>query len=206
MEAKDLRFSIVIPFYNASAYLPRSIGDVLSQTYSDWELLLVDDCSTDEGSRVAENCAAKDERIKVIRHEQNLGVSAARNTGIGRAAGDYLLMLDADDRYEPTLLEKLSEALNEYAADVAVYGFWEEYFDGDQKTYEKIFTAKDICLTEIKEIAHKVYELNKMTMYGYPWNKAYRLSYLREGGYLFGEDSFGEDILFNISVFQNITS
>ena len=206
MEAKDLRFSIVIPIYNASAYLPRAVEDILHQTYENWELLLVDDKSTDEGGSIAEAYAEKDGRIRVFHHEENLGVSAARNTGIAHAAGDYLLLLDADDGYEPELLDKLFYVLTEHSSDVVVYGFWEEYLEGDKKTYEKEFVTETLYLTDPEKIHRTVYDLNKMTMYGYPWNKAYRLSYLREGGHVFGGDSFGEDILFNISVFQNITS
>ncbi len=89
--------SIVIPVYNAAGFIKETILSVKNQTHTDWELLLVDDCSTDGSVTLMEEEAAHDPRIRVIRQPQNMGAAAARNRGVAEAKGRYLAYLDADD-------------------------------------------------------------------------------------------------------------
>lgn len=99
--------SIIVPVYNTEKYIKECIKSVLCQTYTIWELLLIDDGSTDKSGDICEEYAQKDKRIKVI-HQKNQGVSAARNTALDNATGDYIMFLDADDFWcESTALEKL---------------------------------------------------------------------------------------------------
>lgn len=98
--------SIVVPVYNAEAFLPETIQYVKQQTYTDWELLLVDDCSTDGGFAYTCEEAKKDERIRPIRQERNAGAAQARNRGIREAKGEIICFLDADDIWMPDKLEK----------------------------------------------------------------------------------------------------
>lgn len=100
--------SVIVPVYNAAAYLPKTIAMVQAQTFTDWELLLVDDCSEDESRKVIEDCLKRrpDERIRLIRQEKNQGAAAARNRGLDEARGRYIAFLDADDVWVPRKLEK----------------------------------------------------------------------------------------------------
>ena len=99
-----MKYSIIIPVYNVEKYLKQSIQSVLDQSYEDFEVILIDDGSTDKSPAICDELAEKDERVKVI-HKQNGGVSSARNEGIRQAKGDYILFLDADDWYDTKLLE-----------------------------------------------------------------------------------------------------
>ena len=114
--------SIIMPCYNAAAYLPQSVGSVLSQTFSDWELIAVDDGSDD--STLNWLRAQTDPRIQVLT-QPNQGVSAARNTGLGLARGQYVAFLDADDTWAPTFLATLFATLQGRPDAVLVYCGWQ---------------------------------------------------------------------------------
>lgn len=99
--------SIIVPVYNVKPYLDRCVSSVLAQTFTDWELMLIDDGSTDGSGEVCDACARRDPRVRVI-HQPNSGVSAARNRGLDKARGEYVMFLDADDYYiDGEALEKL---------------------------------------------------------------------------------------------------
>lgn len=117
--------SIITPFFNAEAYFEEAIASVIAQTYSQWELLLVDDGSTDSSSAIAQQKAAQyPGKIHYLEHagHQNLGKSSARNLGIQHAQGDYIALLDADDIYEPLKLEKQVAILQAHPQAGMVYG------------------------------------------------------------------------------------
>lgn len=100
--------SIVVPVYNAAKYIEQTVSMVQKQTYTDWELILVEDCSKDESRKVLQNLenSLRDSRICVIYKEKNEGAAKARNTGVMAATGEYLAFLDADDIWKETKLEK----------------------------------------------------------------------------------------------------
>lgn len=100
--------SIVVPVYNAAKYIEQTVSMVQKQTYTDWELILVEDCSKDESRKVLQNLenSLRDSRIRVIYKEKNEGAAKARNTGVMAATGEYLAFLDADDIWKETKLEK----------------------------------------------------------------------------------------------------
>jgi len=103
--------SIIVPLYNAEKFIWETVQSVINQTYKDFELLLVDDCSTDRSLAAAE--AINDSRVRVIRQEQNAGAYAARNRGLSEAKGRYIAFLDADDKWEPTKLEDTLKFMGE---------------------------------------------------------------------------------------------
>jgi len=125
--------SIVIPTYNRANLISMSIESVLNQTYKNFELIIVDDCSTDNTQEVISNF--KDPRIRYIRHDQNLGGSAARNLGIKMARGEYIAFQDSDDEWLPEKLVKQMRVFGNAPAEVGVVytGFWR--IVGDKKTY-----------------------------------------------------------------------
>lgn len=125
--------SIVVPVYNTEVYLRRCVDSILDQSFTDFELLLVDDGSTDGSSSICDEYAAKDSRVSVI-HQCNAGVSAARNAGLAYAFSEsetqYLTFIDSDDFVAPTYLYTLYQALLDNNADISVCG---EYTHGGQK-------------------------------------------------------------------------
>lgn len=123
--------SVIIPTYNRAETLPRSIDSVLDQTLGDLELFVVDDASEDDTESVARGY--DDERVTYLRHETNRGGSAARNTGIDRATGDYVAFLDSDDEFYPTKLQRQVEALERRSDDwIAAYCGVDMAYESDE--------------------------------------------------------------------------
>lgn len=119
----SLLVSVIVPVYNAKAYLDECLLSLLGQTYENTEILLVDDGSTDCSGTICDAYAAKDARIKTL-HKENGGASSARNAGLREATGDYIYFLDSDDHIEPTLLEKLLQSAEETQADLVFFDAW----------------------------------------------------------------------------------
>lgn len=117
--------SVVVPLHNMEDYLEQCIASILNQTLSDFELILVDDGSTDESGAICDRMAVQDDRIRVI-HRPCGGVSAARNTGLDAACGEYIMQVDADDYVEPELLEILLSLCLEHQLRLAACNHWIE--------------------------------------------------------------------------------
>lgn len=113
--------SIIVPVYKVEKYLPRCIDSILAQTFRDFELILIDDGSPDNCGAICDDYAARDSRIKVI-HQENAGVSAARNAGLDIASGTYLGFVDSDDWIEPEMYETMIATAKEKNVDVVVCG------------------------------------------------------------------------------------
>lgn len=118
----DAILSIIIPAYNVAGYLEKCLDSILAQTFQDYEVILVDDGSTDQTPEISDRYAEVDRRITVI-HKQNEGVSIARNTGIEIAKGEYILFFDGDDFVEPYTCEELYKLIKEKQADTIIYGY-----------------------------------------------------------------------------------
>lgn len=115
-----MTFSIIIPCYNVETFLAECLDSVLSQSYSDWEAVCVDDGSTDHSGDIAEDYANRDVRFHII-HQPNGGLSSARNAGIFHAIGDYILFLDSDDVLTPNALEQLAQHICQKNPDVLTF-------------------------------------------------------------------------------------
>ena len=120
--------SIITPAYNAAAYIAETIESVLAQTYTNWEMLIVNDCSKDNTPEIVESYAAKDKRIKLINLKQNSGAGVARNTAIQNAKGRYIAFLDSDDLWKKDKLQKQIEFMqqNDYAFTFTSYEHFKE--------------------------------------------------------------------------------
>jgi len=105
-----MRFSVIIPLYNKAPYVAKAIGSVLTQTFTDFELAIVDDGSKDNSAQIAERAIEGCDNCRLIRQE-NAGVSMARNNGVSLSQGEYLCFLDADDWWAPTFLEEMSKLI-----------------------------------------------------------------------------------------------
>ena len=128
--------SIVVPVYNAERFLPETIGLVQKQTYRDWELILVDDCSSDNGAAIVCQYAKDDTRIRLIQQEVNAGAARSRNLGISQANGRYLCFLDADDIWTSQKLEKELAYMKEKKAAFVFTGY--EFADAKGEGLGKI--------------------------------------------------------------------
>ena len=184
--------SIVIPVYNTEEYLSQCVDSILRQTYPDWQLILVDDGSTDRSGNICEGYVGKDSRISVI-HKQNGGVSSARNVGMAAAKGEYLCFVDADDWLDPDFLSDFQ--VDKYGADFYISGW---HFN----VYGKVFSStryREAYCCSVPDIRTEFLRQN-LKANGYPWGKLYKLSIIRNHGIRFNEKlSINEDHLF---VFQ----
>lgn len=115
-----MKFSVIIPLYNKAPYIAKAIDSVLTQTFTGFELVIVDDGSKDDSAQVAEMAIKGCDNCRLIRQE-NAGVSMARNNGVALSQGEYLCFLDADDWWAPTFLEEMSKLIDEFP-DAGIYG------------------------------------------------------------------------------------
>jgi len=115
----NIKVSVVVPVYNVEKYLAKCIESILEQTYTNWELILVNDGSSDNSGKIADEYAGRDSRIKVI-HQKNSGVSTARNAGIEIAEGDYVCFADSDDYLMPEYIDYLLKLALKYDADISL--------------------------------------------------------------------------------------
>ena len=187
--------SIIIPVYNVEKYIRQCLDSVLAQTFTDFEAILVDDCSPDSSGAICDEYAAKDERIKVIHHEQNGGVSRARQAGTDAAQGEYTIHVDPDDWVEPDMLEKLLAHARKTDADMVICDFW---------TYSKrlgnVYVPQNL---EPNLTAESV--LRKIVFQQLPcscWNKLVRRACYSNNniGFYPFDITYCEDELFNIRV------
>ncbi|MEE0706238.1 MAG: glycosyltransferase [Adlercreutzia sp.] len=188
------KVSIVMPVYNGEEYLAEALDSLLAQTLRDFELICVDDGSTDASSDILNSYAASDERIRIAR-QANAGVSAARNNGMGQARGEYLIFCDDDDLFAPTMLEEMVEKMDQWNADICVpNGYKLDMADGGRVVKGNYINTKFLPGQECfsPQEAGK-YLLNFPTFFIY---KMYRLSFVRENGIEFGEQRVEEDALF----------
>ena len=120
--------SVIVPVYRVEAYLERCVKSILSQTYKNLEVILVDDGSPDQCPAICDACAEKDARVKVI-HQENKGLSGARNAGINAASGEYLAFVDSDDYVSPHFIEELYQLLQDTGCAIGQCRF--SYVKGD---------------------------------------------------------------------------
>lgn len=119
----DKLVSIIIPVYNASRFLEETINSIQEQTYSNWEAIFIDDCSSDNSYNLIKKYQKEDKRIKLIKNKTNSGAAVSRNNGINHAEGDYICFLDADDKWHPEKLEKQINFMQELNCEFSFTGY-----------------------------------------------------------------------------------
>lgn len=134
-----MKISVIVPVYNVEIYVSKCISSVLKQSYSDFELLLVDDGSTDDSGKICDMAAGSDSRIKVI-HTTNAGVVAARRTGINSAGGDYIVFIDGDDWVEPDYVSNFVKEIKSHQCDVV----WSVSFCSDKDDHSQLQTWQEM--------------------------------------------------------------
>ena len=137
-----MKISVVMPAYNAERYIEASMGSVLTQTWRDLELIVVDDCSRDATPEKVRRMAERDERVIYLRNERNSGASASRNRGVQAAGGEWIAFLDSDDLWRKDKLERQMALVKQHPDAVLCYtasGFMDE----DGRTYEYVMEAEE---------------------------------------------------------------
>ncbi|WP_270504404.1 glycosyltransferase family 2 protein [Eubacterium limosum] len=178
------KISVIIPVFNVEKFLKKCVDSVVNQTYRNLEIILVDDGSTDNSSKLCDKFKKKDSRIVVI-HKKNGGLSDARNIGISKASGKYISFVDSDDFVNLDMYEILHNELVNNGADIAVCGFFECY---KNKRIENGFSNKDKCILTSKEA---IVNLDKI--FPMAWNKLYKKEIFSDIKYPVGkynEDTF----------------
>jgi glycosyltransferase involved in cell wall biosynthesis len=165
------KISIIIPVYNAEKYLDRCISSAAAQSYSEKEILLIDDGSTDQSPRICDRWAEEHKEIRVI-HQKNGGVSSARNRGIRESRGDLLVMVDSDDYIAADMLSRMMKIMKETDADLVLCGLAK----GKEESYA--FAVPETASAEVigpEEALHRIYENREnMLRYVVPWAKLYK--------------------------------
>lgn len=200
-------FSVIVPCYNVENYLRICIESIIHQSYHQFELILVDDGSTDTSGEICDSYAIMDDRIIVI-HQENGGVSMARNTGINKAIGKWIIFIDPDDWIELTAFEKLHKIIIKTEADIYFFDYYQEYAKKqinkhllDKSCYMDANIIKAIRLAPFNQLIlngkMKEYETNVV------WNKVYKTEVLKYSGLHFIiEARKGQDVIFNAEAFQ----
>jgi len=199
MKENKEKVSIIVPVYNSEKYLNKCIDSIISQTYSNIEILIIDDGSNDQSVNICHEYKKKDNRIKIIK-EKHRGVSNARNVGLENASGDYILFVDSDDWIEKKLIEESISLYKESIADIVIYNL--RQFDNKNQRFCKKQKGYKSGFFKIQNILG---ELLKKEILNAPWNKLYKKSIIDLQNIRFDVNiQIGEDLLFNINYFKAI--
>ena len=186
--------SIIVPIYNAEQYLRRCVDSILNQEYTDYELLLVNDGSTDASGDICEEYGDRDPRVIVIQKE-NTGVSDSRNRALDRARGKYLQFLDSDDWITPDATRLFVRAAEEYGCDMVISDFYRVV--GERLSPKGDIEEEGVLTRE--EFAAHMMENPADFYYGVLWNKLYRRDIVEEHKLRMDTDiSWCEDFMFNL--------
>ena len=195
--------SIIIPIYKVEQYIIECIESVLNQTYRNLEVILVDDCSPDGSWDIAQDyirksAKSKDLNFKYIRHNYNRGLSAARNTGINKASGDYLYFLDSDDEISSNCIELLVQNSNNGQTDVVCSGF---KVRGNEKSIWNNYLFADLYLSGNRNI---IGYYTSGRLYVMAWNKMIRRDLIIKNNLFFKEGVIHEDNHWSFIIMNNI--
>lgn len=176
------RFSVIVPAYRVQAYLHACLDSVLNQSFKDHEIIVVDDCSPDACGPIADEYAVRDPRVGVVHLPHNSGLGPARNAGVARATGEYLLFLDGDDTFAPEALQTIADRLDATGRpDVLVYDYARTYWSGEsvRNTFSEHLAETGPASFRLADRP----ELLKVLMV--VWNKAYRREFIEAEGFTF---------------------
>lgn len=185
--------SIIVPVYKVEKYIHRCVDSIMNQTITDFELILVDDGSPDNCGAICDEYAEKDSRVRVI-HQQNRGLSCARNAGIDAAKGEYICFVDSDDLVLPDYCRVLLEQLRRENCDICACGVL-RFLDGEEPTIEE----KLLTVRTLTSIEYMMLQLEKKTEFGV-WNKLFRRDLFDKLRFM--SDKRNEDVIFSADLLQ----
>lgn len=196
--------SIIIPVYNAEKYLKTTVGSILAQTYKDFELLLVDDGSTDSSLQICQSFSDQDSRVRVL-HKFNGGVSSARNFGLQNAKGEFVTFCDNDDYFYPDYLEVMHNGINRFDVIICNYAECDNRSKINEFIPKKIKESlNSIDIKEEKDFS-KFWPSFDDTCIGQIWRQMFRMSIIKDNNLRF--DGLGyEDSLFTYEYYLHIAS
>ncbi|WP_078840871.1 bifunctional glycosyltransferase/CDP-glycerol:glycerophosphate glycerophosphotransferase [Streptomyces antioxidans] len=200
------RFSVIVPAYEVQPYLSECLRSVLEQDFTDLELIAVDDHSPDACGALIDEAAERDPRVRAVHLAENAGLGRARNAGIRRATGDYLLFLDGDDTLAPGSLRAIADRLARTGEpQVLVFDYARVDWTGDLVRNVRAGLLREGdpgCVRQVFRLDQRP-ELSRLLMVA--WNKAYRRDFVREGGFAFPA-GFYEDTPWTFSVLLSAES
>lgn len=188
--------SIIIPVYNVAQYLDDCLNSIIRQTYKNLEIIIIDDGSTDDSLEICRSFAAKDKRLTVI-HQENAGVSAARNAGLSIMTGNYVLFIDSDDRIEQNMVESFIEILDENSKIDAVFCGYKEFDDETGTIIKEVVPNQSKLVDRDKGVAEIFGEYSTML-----WNKMFRCSIIDKSDLFDVTLKIGEDELWMVDVLK----
>lgn len=195
-----MKFSIIVPAYNVAQYIEECVESVLNQDYDNFEVIVVDDGATDETPQIIDSLAQKSKKVKVI-HQKNGGLSAARNSGIEAASGDYILFLDGDDFWsDNSFLTCLDNMITKEMVDVVIFPFTYYY---QNKLVEKFFNTKNLSGKFETDCADLV---KRDLMIAPAWNKCVKRTLFADGSLDFQVGFLSEDCLWCANLLKLMTS
>ncbi len=199
--------SVVVPVYNVEKYLNRCVESIVNQTYTNLEIILVDDGSPDNCPDMCDDWAEKDARIRVV-HKENQGLGMARNTGIENANGNYIFFFDSDDYVDITIVEKCINAAIDNNSDAVIFGRYDVFDDG--RTVARRITARD-CIFDKNAVLNEL--LPAMFTYdmGFgvsAWGKMFNLNTIKKYQLKFASEKeiISEDAFFALEFFSKAES
>jgi glycosyltransferase involved in cell wall biosynthesis len=183
-----MKFSIIVPVYNCINELPSCVDSIRRQTESDWELLLIDDGSSDGSSALCDELAEQDERIRVF-HKENGGASSARNLGLQHRRGEYIMFFDGDDTVESDLLEQVSATLSKSSPELVIFGMaFDSYSASGQLEKTELFSVSRAGLVTKEEILSSFSDYFADNTLSSACNKVFSGSILQKTGLRFSEE------------------
>ncbi|MGU8908540.1 glycosyltransferase family 2 protein [Clostridium perfringens] len=193
-----MKFSILVPIYNTETYLKKCINSILEQTYANFELILINDGSTDNCGYICDYYKSIDKRIKVI-HKHNSGVSSTKNIGINNSIGEYIVFVDSDDYIEKNFLEVISKEIESQEYEMIFFGFKEETEDNTIVSVNNVNKNK-YYKSEFSECITYLIDNN---IFGYQCSKVINSKTIKENNIKFDENiSLNEDLLFTFEVLK----
>ena len=189
------KISVIVPIYNAEKNIERCIKSILGQTYSNFELLLIDDGSKDKSIEICNQYSKMDNRVSVY-HKKNEGVSKTRNYGIEKAKGQYLQFIDSDDYIERNMLDNMVKQIEKNDSDLCICGF--EYSYREPMENKKNYASNQLLHIESKEYIKKYMASHIENNILLPvWNKLFKLTIIKDNNIRFNENiSLSEDFAF----------
>ncbi|MFG2832216.1 CDP-glycerol glycerophosphotransferase family protein [Streptomyces sp. NPDC048434] len=185
------RFSIIVPVYNVQGFLRACLNSLLGQDFTDFEVIAVDDHSPDRSGDILAEYAARDPRVITVRHEENRGIGAARNTGVERAGGDYLLFLDSDDTLTPGALRAMADRLGASEdPDLLLFDHVRTYWWHAVKPS----AARELLSEAGAEVFKPAERTEFLQMFAVVWNRAFRRDFFVDNGFRY-TDGLYEDAL-----------
>ena len=202
---KTVNISIIANFYKSAAYIPKLIKSIIGQTYKDWELICINDCSPEKDSEILHQFASryKNCNIRIIDNPVNLGISRAKHIGIDAAQGKYMTFIDGDDWFAPEALENMISVAEKYDTDIVFmdnykilprFGYKKRHFSNPKDGFNQPIKLSGKTLEEyaINFYGEHIYNC------GY-WGKLFKSTLIREMGFTPNDNPAGEDFLFNFS-------